>query len=341
MTATIRDVARRAGVGPATVSRVLNSSPLVTDSTRTRVMQAIAELHYIPNPTARRLSLGKTLTIAVIAPWFTRPAFVERLRGVENVIAQTHYDLIVYNVEDIAKRDLYFRSVPRPDRSDGVLIISLPPRDDDVQFLAESTVPIVLVDANHPSLTSLNRVIVDDVTGGRLAARHLLDLGHRRIAYISDPFETPFNFTASYDRFQGFCQALAAAGVTFDPTLHLAGEHGRAKARQLAQTLLNRPDRPTAIFAASDTQALGVLEAARDLQLKVPQDISVVGYDDIEVAEYLNLTTVRQQLFESGKRGVDLLLHVIDEGPNDEPVCDVLPVELIVRGTTAPPGAGD
>lgn len=338
-TATIRDVAKRAGVGPATVSRVLNNSTLVTESTRARVLQAISELHYIPNPTARRLSLGKTLTIAVIAPWFTRPAFVERLRGVENIIAQTHYDLIVYNVEDIAKRDLYFRSIPRPDRADGVLIISLPPRDDDVQFLAESTVPIVLVDANHPSLTAFNRVIVDDISGGRLAAQHLLDLGHRRIAYISDPFESPFNFTASYDRFQGFRQALIGGGIEFDPQFHLSGEHSRSKARQLALDLLNRPDRPTAIFAASDTQALGVLEAARELKLTVPRDLSVVGYDDIEAAEYLNLTTIRQQLFESGRRGVELLLRVIDDKTVRPPACEVLPVELKVRGTTAPPPA--
>ena len=139
MPAKIRDVAQKTGVGLATVSRVVNNSPLVSEATRKQVLETIAELHYTPNPTARRLSLGKTHTIAVIAPFFTRPAFVERLRGVENILAESEYDLIIYNVENIEKRDLYFRTVPRPERADGVLIISLPPRDQDVKFLADSS----------------------------------------------------------------------------------------------------------------------------------------------------------------------------------------------------------
>ena len=162
MTTTIRDVAKRAGVGLGTVSRVINDSPQVSEATRERVQTAIAALNFVPNPTARRLSLGKTLTIAVIVPWFTRPAEVERLRGVENTLAESDYDLVLYNVETPEKRDAYFRDVTRSERADGVLIISLSPRDDDVERLARSTVPIVLVDANHPSLKSLNRVITDD-----------------------------------------------------------------------------------------------------------------------------------------------------------------------------------
>jgi DNA-binding LacI/PurR family transcriptional regulator len=336
MPATIRDVAQKAGVGLATVSRVINNSPLVSEATRKRVLETIAELQFSPNLIARRLSLGKTLTVAVIVPFFTRPAFVERLRGIESTLAESEYDLTIHNVENIEKRDLYFRKVPRLERADGVLIISLPPRDQDVQFLATSAVPIVLVDANHPSLTSLNRVVTDDVSGGRAATQHLIDLGHRRIGYISDPLESPFKFTASYDRYQGYRQALEAAGIPFWPEYHGWGEHGRYEARRLATRMLSPPERPTAIFAASDTQALGVLEAARDLNLRVPEDLSVVGYDDIEVAEYLRLTTIRQLLFESGKRGVELLLEVLENAPT-QPVCETLPVELIVRGTTASP----
>lgn len=339
MASTIRDVAQKAGVGLATVSRVLNNSPLVTDATRQRVQQAIAELDYSPNPTARRLSLGKTHTIAVIAPWFTRPAFVERLRGVENTLADTTYDLILYNVENIEKRDLYFRSVPRPDRADGVLIISLPPRDEDVHFLAQSQVPIVLVDANHPSLTLFNRVIIDDVSGGQKATQHLIELGHQRIAYLSDNLESPFKFTASYDRYVGFQRALEAAQIPLRPEYQRMGEHSRSVAKSLAQQLLTLPERPTAIFAASDTQAMGVLEAARELGLAVPHDLSVVGYDDIEIAEYLGLTTVRQQLYQSGKRGVELLLSALQMNTT-EPIAELLPVEMVVRHTTAPPPAG-
>ena len=336
MTTTIRDVAKRAGVGLGTVSRVINGSPQVSGATRERVQAAITELNFVPNPTARRLSLGKTLTIAVIVPWFTRPAEVERLRGVENTLAESEYDLVLYNVETPAKRDTYFRDVPRRENTDGVLIISLSPRDDDVDRLAHSNVPIVLVDANHPSLTSLNRVITNDVAGGRIATQYLLELGHTRIGFISDLLEMPFNFTSSRDRLEGYRQGLQAAGIPFRSDYHGQGEHGRYEARRLASEMLQKPDRPTAIFAASDTQALGVLEAAQDQRLRVPEDLSVIGYDDIEISEYIGLTTMRQLLYESGKRGVELLLDVLED-TTVKARCEVLPIELIARRTTAAP----
>ena len=239
-------------------------------------------------------------------------------------------------VETPEKRDAYFHAVPRSERADGVLIVSLSPRDDDVERLAHSTLPIVLVDANHHSLRFLNRVITDDVAGGRTATQYLISLGHTRIGYISDPIQTPFNFTSSRDRLKGYRQALKAAGIPFRPDYHGQGEHGRYEARRLACEMLQLPDRPTAIFAASDTQALGVLEAAQDLCLRVPEDLSVIGYDDVEISEYIGLTTIRQMLYESGKRGVELLLEVLSD-PAMKPQCDVLPTELIVRKTTGAP----
>lgn len=315
---------------------MINGSALVSEDTRQRVLQAIAELNFVPNPTARRLSLGKTLTVAVIVPFFTRPSFIERLRGIEHTLVESHYDLIIYNVETVARRDACIREVPRPERADGVLILSLSPRDDDIPFLTRADVPIVLVDANHPSLDSLNRVVVDDVEGGRLAAQHLIDLGHRRIGYISDLVETPFNFTSNRDRLMGYRQALEKAGIPFRPEYHLQGEHGRAQAFQMAMNLLTLPERPTAIFAASDTQAIGVLQAARELHLRVPEDLSVVGYDDIEISEYLRLTTIRQLLYRSGQRGVELLLAMLYT-PQMKRVREVLPTELVIRGTSAQP----
>ena len=335
-TTTIRDVARKAGVGLGTVSRVINDSPQVSQATRQRVLDAISELNYIPNPTARRLSLGKTLTVAVFVPFFTRPAQLGRLRGIENTLAESDYDLIIYNVETVKRRDICVREIPRKERADGVIIISLSPSNEDVPYLANADVPIVLVDANHPSLHQLNRVIIDDVNGGRIATQHLIDLGHRSIGYISDTLETPFNFTSSRDRFTGYLQALKAAHIPFRPEYHLQGEHGRYEAFQMALVMLSQENSPTAIFAASDTQAMGVLQAARELGLRVPQDLSVIGYDDIEIAEYLGLTTIRQLLYASGQRSVELLLEILHE-PYTEPVCEVFPTELVVRNTTAPP----
>ncbi len=336
MAITIRDVAQKAGVGLGTVSRVINNSPQVSEATRARVLQTIHELDYSPNPIARRLAWGHTQTIAVIVPYFTRPSFVERLRGIQAALAESPYDLVVFSVETVEQRNRHFREVPRRDRADGVLIVSLAPTDSEAETFAASGVPIVLVDTQHEALS---QVIEDSVLGGRLATEHLIGLGHRRIGYISDllidPLQ-PFYFTSSRNRYRGYRQALAAAGIPIQPDYHCEGLHGRYEARKLAAGLLALPERPTAIFAASDTQAMGVLEAARDAGLRVPEDLSVIGYDDIEVAEYLGLTTVRQLMYESGERGVELLLATMDTPP-EAPVCDILPVEMVVRDTTAPP----
>ncbi len=333
MSATIRDVAQQAGVGLGTVSRVINGSQSVSDATRQRVLDVIKHLNYVPNPTARRLSLGRTLTIGVIVPFFTRPAEVERLRGIEHTLLDSGYDLILYNVETPEQRDQYFRDIPRRERVDGVLIVSLTPRDGDVKPFKKANVPIVLVDAHHASLARLNQVITDDIAGGHAATQYLIELGHRRIAYLSDCLDEPFNFTSSRDRLTGYQRALQAAGIPFRPDYHVQGEHGRVEARRLAAQLLARPDRPSAIFAASDTQAMGVLEAARDAGLRVPEDLSVIGYDDIEIAEYLGLTTMSQKLYQSGQRGVELLLTTLRD-PEAAPVAEALPAELTVRGTT-------
>jgi len=332
---TIRDVARLAGVGVGTVSRVLNNSPQVSEATRRRVLEAMEALNYVPNPFARRLSLGKALSLAVIVPFFTRPSFVERLRGVEAAIAETEYDLIVYNVESVAKRDAYFRTIPRPERIDGLLIISLSPSDADVARFQSAGVPTVLVDAHHPRLP---RVVIDDVNGGYIATCHLLELGHRRIAFLGDRYPNPFNFTSSHHRYLGYRQALEEAGIPFRPEYVVTGDHGRTEAREMAHYLLGLSEPPTAIVAASDVQALGVLEAAQEREVPVPQALSVIGYDDIEIAEYIHLTTIRQPLFDSGWRGVHLLLRII-ERPLEEPISDRLPIELVVRATTAPPPA--
>jgi DNA-binding LacI/PurR family transcriptional regulator len=330
---TIRDVAEYAGVGVGTVSRVLNEHPSVSSATRRKVLAAIDALDYTPNPIARRLSLRKTLAIAVIVPFFTRPAFTERLRGVEYALADSEYDLILFNVETTAKRDAYFQDVPRRERFDGLLIVSLSPRNGEVEHFLQAAVPTVLIDARHPGLS---RVVIDDVAGGRLATQHLIELGHRRIGFVGDQLENPFNFVSSRDRYTGYRQALAEAGLSFQAGYHCQGEHGREQARHMASHLLSLPDPPTAVFAASDTQALGVLEAAQDAGLKVPEDLSVVGYDDIEIAEFFHLTTVRQPLFALGVEGVELLLETI-ANPPPAPRRVLLPVELVIRGTTAPP----
>jgi DNA-binding LacI/PurR family transcriptional regulator len=335
MPVTIRDVAKHAGVGVGTVSRVLNKSTCVSDGTRQRVLDAIKTLDYRPNPIARRLSLRRTLTISVIAPFFTRPSFVERLRGTEHALAESEYDMILYNVETTERRDECFEAVPRRERTDGMLVIALSPTDEVVNHFLQSGVPTVLIDAHHPSLS---RVVIDDVEGGRLATQHLIDLGHRHIGFIGDHFQDLFNSFHCRDRYCGYQDALRRAGIEVRPDYYRQGDHGQQEARLMARDLLSLADRPTAIFAASDTQAMGVIEAANDLGLRVPEDLSVIGYDDIEVASFVHLTTIRQPLYSSGVEGVSLLLETIED-PTPAPRRVLLPLELVERGTTAPPSS--
>jgi DNA-binding LacI/PurR family transcriptional regulator len=299
------------------------------------VLDVIDELHYAPSQVARGLSLGRTLTLATIAPFFTRPSVVERLRGIEATLAGSSYNLVVFNVETVERRDALLREVPRRERSDGVLIVSLEPTPDEIRRFAEDDVPVVLIDRYAAGLTS---VVIDDRRGGYLATQHMIELGHRRIAFLGDPPEDllNFNFTSSRDRFLGYRQALADARIAFNAEYYVYGLHGRFEARRLARELLALPKRPTAIFAASDTQAMGVLEAARETGAAVPQHLSVIGFDDIDVAEYLGLTTIRQPLFETGARGVDQLLRLID-GSDSGPMVETMPVEIVVRSTTAAP----
>ncbi len=332
---TIRDVARIAGVSPGTVSRALNGSSLVSVETKLRVEEVARELDYSPNLIARRLSIGKTLSIAVLLPFFTRPSYVERLNGVVSTLAQTQYDLVIHNVETPEQRNILFREIPRKERVDGVLILSLPPRDEDLEFFHNANIPIVFVDAHHPQLIELSSISVNDIEGGYKATKYLISLGHKKIGFIGDYIDNPFNFTSSRNRFQGYKQALEESDLPFVPKYYAEDRHGRYAAQRLAQKILAQSDRPTAIVAASDTQAMGVLEAAKELNIKVPEDLSIIGYDDIEMAEYLKLTTIRQMLFESGERGVEILLQHLED-PGQPPVHEIQPTELIVRETTAP-----
>jgi LacI family transcriptional regulator len=332
---TIADVAAHAGVGVATVSRVFNGHPNVADPTRERVLAAIRELDYRPSSVARNLSLRCTFVIGVVVPFFTNPSAVERLRGIVAGLEASPYDLALFDVESPDRQRRAFDTFGRGDRADGLLVVSLVPPDVELVRLDAARIPCVLVDAPHPALPT---VLSDDVEGGVLATRHLLDLGHRRIAFIGDKPPDRFRFHSTRDRTEGYVRELAQAGLSVRPDYLREGTQSRYVARNIAEDLLRLPEPPTAIFAASDTQALGVLEAAQALGVRVPDELSVIGFDDVEAASYVGLTTVRQPLYESGRRGAELLLQALAGGRLDAH-SEILPLELVVRRTTAAPPA--
>lgn len=330
--ATIHDVARRAGVGVGTVSRVINDSPLVSDATRAKVEAVIEELNFRPSTLGRALSLGKATTLGIVAPFLTHPSVVERLRGISSVIQGSDLDMVLYDIETVAQRDEVMGTLARRGHTAGMLLVSLPPTDADLALLQRGGIPAVVIDGRSDDVPHL---YIDNVTGGRIATQHLLDLGHRRIGFVGDLYASDFGFTSSVDRSAGYRKALSDAGIDPDPDLIRLGPHGKESAAQLARELLEVDDRPTAVVAASDLQALGVIEELRSHGLSVPEDMSVVGFDDIEVANYLNLTTVHQPLYESGQLGAQRLMSLI--AGEEIPKSEELELTVVVRSSTAPP----
>jgi DNA-binding LacI/PurR family transcriptional regulator len=339
----ISDVAARAGVSVATVSRVLTGNSPVAAAKREQVLKAIEELGYRPSSLARSLSLGKTGVIGVVAPFFTFGATSARLRGIMDRAAPEEYDVMIFNVESAHQRDDAFVKFATRDRLDGLIVISLPVSDADVATLRRQELPTVLVDVDHRDLSA---VTIDNVAGGELATQHLLSRGHTRIAFIGDA-PTPLGYTSSDPRYQGYQRALAEAGVALDPALVWRapdstldpsvgrGPHSRVEAREAVARLLEATAPPTAVFAASDMQAIGALQAAEQLDLRVPGDLAVIGFDDTETAEIVALTTVRQPLEESGAEGMGILLgELAGDGAVAGAVKVPLAVTLVERRTT-------
>jgi DNA-binding LacI/PurR family transcriptional regulator len=346
---TIRDIAQLAGVTPGTVSRAINGSPLVKEKTKSRILKIAEELDYSPNLVARRLSTGKTFAIGVVVPFFTRPAVSARLDGVVSVLSNSQYDLVIHDIASPKQRSIGFQDVLRQERIDGALIISMPIVHEDIDFFKNSKVPIVFIDRKHLDLADFDSIIIDDVLGGYEATKYLIDLGHRKIGFIGDitglltkpetdilEQDNPFMSTASRDRYEGYRKALSEVGIPISPDYYGEDQYGYREARELAFQMLRLGDPPTAIFAASDIQAFGVIQAARNLGLSIPEDVSIIGFDDIPAAEFMQLTTTRQLLFESGCKGVEILLQAIN-GDREGHITITLPTELVIRNTTAPP----
>jgi DNA-binding LacI/PurR family transcriptional regulator len=292
---------------------------------------------YRPVHQAAALVRGTPRTVAVVVTHMTRPSVVVRVASALAVLAEQGYDTIVCNVDTPAERDRHLAALLPAHRVDGVLAISLPLSGEQLARFARAEVALVSVDAAVPGVP---QTLVDDVAGGRLATDHLIGLGHRRIGFVGDmAFARPpvgLGFTSSASRLRGFRQALAAAGLSAAAELIRRGPHDAASAAEHAAQLLKSAEPPSAIFAASDTQAIGVLAAADRLGVPVPEQLSVIGFDDIESAGFLGLSTVRQPLERSGVEGARRLCALL-RGERVVPQRQELPLELVARASTARP----
>ncbi len=332
MAASIEDVARRAGVSIATVSRALRGLPDVAHATRERVLEAAAELHYIASPFAARLASGRTATVGVVVPFVNRWFFAEVIDTVETALRKAGFDLLLYNLGDREGRSQFFDIMPMRKRVDAVLVTSLVLSEREVSALSALNCPLGLLGLSHPGFLSTR---IDDTRSARTAVGHLLDMGHRRIALIGGDTEDPMRFTPPLDRKAGYAGALRDAGIEADPALSVLGYFTITGGMDACERLLALPERPTAIFAESDEMAYGVLRTLRRHKLRPAQDVAVIGFDDHANAEMMDLSTIRQPVAEQALDLSTRLLAAV--AATEAPMEDVvLPTELIVRGSTDP-----
>lgn len=327
---TIYDVAKAAGVSISTVSRCLNSPGKVNPETLASVRAAIQRLGYIAHGNTGPKRHRRVGRIGVLTPNFLAPSFVQRLQGISQVLRRTMTEMIIYAFESDDELDEYLRSVPFTKRIDGLVIASVRIPDDVARRMAESELPMVSLEYASPFFPS---VVADNVRGGHLAGLHFAERGYYPCAYLGEDVHQSFSLQPSEARLRGYAEALAAAGKPLEAAYVRLGTFEAENARAQAGELFDMPRPPRALFTMSDLQAFGAIKAAKDRGLRVPEDVAILGFDDIEAAEYMELSTVSQSLTESGRLAAEVLMTRIEDPERSIGVLS-LDVSLVLRKTT-------
>lgn len=328
-------VAQRAGVSISTVSRALRGVSGISEATRKRVRNAALELGYVPSVAASRLATGKTGAVAVATPTLSKWFFGQVLGTAGRVLREGGYDVLLYEVPDAVQRQKFFASGNLQGRVDGVLCLALQPTSEEMLALAGQGLPTVLLGALKDKAGSVQ---VDDRSAGRDATRHLLNLGHQRVAFvgITEAQGTTLGGVPPARRRLGYRDAMAEAGLTPGPGHEVLEANTIAGGAAAMTQLLCAEIPPTAVFFASDEMAFGGLHTLRKSGVRVPEEMSVVGFDNHELSDVLDLTTMDHSVPEQGQAAAELLLARLDhEGPAE--TSRVIPTRLIIRASTAPP----
>jgi LacI family repressor for deo operon, udp, cdd, tsx, nupC, and nupG len=330
----IDDVARLAGVSTATVSRALRGLPVVSELTRMRVLEAAKQLGYVASPSASRLAGGKTRSVAVVVARITRWFFATVVEAAEETLHQGGYDMMLYNLggRPESRRKL-FSGTALSHRADALMLVCTPLDAPDIATVERLAIPVVAV---SECIRQWPAVCIDDVAAARTATEHLLSLGHRRIAHIGGDDADQLAGNVHVNRRRGYLEALRAAGIEPDPALDITAEFTVAGAIRAGGELLRHREPPTAIFAACDEMAMGAMAVLRGARLRVPEDVSVIGIDDHDMAAVVGLSTVAQPAAEQGQLAASMLLEQL-YGVTEAPQAPtVLPTRLVVRGSTGP-----
>jgi LacI family transcriptional regulator, repressor for deo operon, udp, cdd, tsx, nupC, and nupG len=332
--ATIHDVAARAGVSTATVSRTLASPDLVSEAARARVLAAIEATGYTPNVAARNLRARRTMMVLVVVPNIANSFFAEILRGIDDELVASGYGIIIGNLDNQAEREPRYVDLVFSGQVDAVLSMSARVPTANGRVMRAAGLPMATICVAIPE-TDLPFVMVDNRKAAAAAAAHLVELGHRRFGYIAGPADNLNNV----ERRAGFLAGIAAAGLDPRAVIQWPGDFYLQSGAAVGREFLSRVDRPTAIFAASDYMAIGFMKTVSLAGVRVPGDVSVIGFDGIEFSEVVTptLTTICQPRYELGRVGARLLLERLRDGTS--PASVYLDAPLIVRDSTAAPAA--
>ncbi|MCB8821804.1 LacI family DNA-binding transcriptional regulator [Microvirga rosea] len=333
----IADVARLAGVSTATVSRVLANPDMVRSKTHDLVMDAVRRSGYTPNSVARNLRTRRTMTVLVVVPNLANPVFAQILRGIDDELTQSGYGLVIGNLDNCTEREARYVDLVRSRQVDGILLMTGRLPGDGTRHMGEAGLPIVAMCAAIPD-GRIPNVVVQDREASRAAVHHLASLGHKRLGYISGPLGN----VIEGERFAGFLEGLADAGLGQQDFVRWEGRFIFAAGVSAAENFLRLKNRPTGIFATCDESAIGFLKTVRANGVRVPEDVSIVGFDGIEFADYTEptLTTFRQPLHELGRAGGHVLLNMMRGEMRPEDWNVRLPLTLLARDTTGPVSAG-
>ncbi len=335
--ATIYDIAERAEVSTATVSRVLNGSSRVSSETRERVEDAARALNYRPHVTAKSLARQKTDTLAVVIPVMANDFYVNVLRGMQEALEQraTDLDLIAFAASNPQQATNQIDRASQRGRSEGLLLLSMTPSKAVADRLIRGDLPVALVDAEHSGFDSVS---MDNVLGGYLATKHLIDQGFRRIAHITVP---PSESVAAAQRLEGYKKALREAGRPVEDALIVERgeppyEFREETGKEAMGVLIDMTPPPDAVFAVSDTLALGALEVAQERGVRIPDEVALIGFDDLRVSRYIGLSTLSQPMRELGTLAVEKLLLRLQD-PGRSPSSTVFRPTLVARTTSQNP----
>lgn len=331
MAPTIEEVAERAGFSTATVSRALRGLPNVAPSTRECVLRAADELKYSIDPYASRLATGRTMTVGIVIPLADQWFYNKVSTVAETVLGAHGYDVLRYSITGAESRSHLLAEIARSKRVDGLIVVTTPLDEEDEELLSEARTCVVTVETVTESFPSVSS---DNLAAAVTATRHLVNLGHERIAIISGLVDDPMRFPIPEDRKRGYLQVLEENDIEFRPEFDVPGNFSYEGGAEAMTELLSVRQSPTAVFAFSDEMAIGALKTIRDLGLRVPEDISVMGFDDHDVSNYVGLTTIHQPVAEYGDVAASILLSLLT-GEGDNGGFDrKLSARLVIRSTT-------